>query len=148
MWRVLVVVGSVLLTSILLYVHARATTAAPTVILGMPVTGSSSHQVAWISLGGTGAVVIGGGVGLVEIGVYGVGLLFATGQVCAGGVAIGQAAFGLCFVLAQLGLGLLGVVQGGAGGYMKAQGALAADGDRIVGALDAWLGRVLRLSLR
>ena len=148
MWRVLVVVGAVVVTALGLYAHSRAGGGYPVELLGYPVTNDSNHDFAWISLGGTGWLVLGAGVGVVEIGVFGIGALFATGQACAGGIAIGQAAAGVTFVVAQLGVGLTGYVQGGAGGYMRAQGALAADGKEFFAALDAWFGRVLRLSLR
>jgi hypothetical protein len=149
MWRVFVIVGSVVVTSLMLYGHAAITTDHATVLWGLPVTNVGHHDgAAWISLAGFGGIVLGAGAGLVEFGLGGAGAFFATGQVCAGGIAIGQLAIGVTFVLGQVGCGVLGYVQGGVGGFMRAQGALAKDGKAILGDLDAWLGRVLRLSLR
>lgn len=147
MWRVLVIVGIVFVTSIALYEHASLTThGAPTHLFGYPVTNAGTHETAWIAMAGNGGIVLFGGIGLVTIGWFGIGALFAVGQVSAGGIAIGQAAFGLSFVCAQLGLGVAGYTQLGAGGYMSAQAALAADGAEMLGALHAWLTSVLRLS--
>jgi hypothetical protein len=120
---------------------------APTSYLGMPVVGWGKQDTpCWIAMGGQGVVVLGAGVGLVEYGVFGVGLLFACGQAAAGLIAFGQAAFGLIFVCAQLGLGLSGVGQLFIGGWGIGQGRLAANGEALLKHLDRDLDDILRFT--
>jgi hypothetical protein len=145
-WRVLVIAGVVLVTSIALYLQTAMTLhGAPASFFGVPVINAHPHDTAWISVAGSGGIVLLSGFGLVTFGWFGVGALFAVGQACAGGIAIGQVALGGTFVVAQLGLGAAGVVQAGAGGAMRGQAALAKDGREMFAALDDWLGRALRL---
>ena len=143
MWRVLLVAGAVLATAIALYMHSEMTRqGAPTVLLGIPVTNVSSSDFAWIAVDGRGFVVLRMGVGFVTFGFVGVGLLFAVGQACAGGIAIGQGALGLTFVLGQLAFGWSGFGQLAIGGHMRGQGVVGKD-KGMLRALDAWLGRTL-----
>ena len=128
----------------LLYALVAATETEPTVVFGMPVIGSSMEQPSWISAGGEGVIVLGAGVGLVEFGMYGVGILFATGQACAGLIAFGQAAFGLLFFCAQLGLGLSGMGQLAIGVQVIGQGELGPNGRAFLERMSADLGELLR----
>jgi hypothetical protein len=128
----------------LLYALVAATETEPTVLFGMPVIGSSMEQPSWISAGGEGVIVLGAGVGLVEFGMYGVGILFATGQACAGLIAFGQAAFGLLFFCAQLGLGLSGMGQLAIGVQVIGQGELGPNGKAFLERMSADLGELLR----
>jgi hypothetical protein len=116
-----------------------------TVYLDMPVVGWGKTGVTcWIAMGGQGVVVLGAGVGLVEYGVFGAGVLFACGQAAAGLIAFGQAAFGLLFVCAQLGVGLTGLGQLMIGGWGIGQGRAAADGMGFLTHLNSDLDDVLR----
>ena len=128
----------------LLYGLVAVSETAPTVLFGMPVIGSSMEQPSWISLGGEGVIVLGAGVGLVEFGMYGVGILFATGQACAGLIAFGQAAFGLLFFCAQLGLGFTGMGQLAIGVQVIGQGELGPNGQAFLERMNADLGELLR----
>ena len=95
-----------------------------------PDTNPIGSNACWLTLGaGTGVVVVGiGGFGVVSLTLYGVGLLFATGQLAAGGIAFGQAGFGLSFFLGQAGVAPVAMGQVVGGGLVKGQGALGADG--------------------
>ena len=128
----------------LLYFIITVTETEPTVLFGMPVVGSSMDDPSWISAGGEGVLVLGAGVGLVEFGLYGVGILFATGQACAGLLAFGQAAFGLFFFCAQLGLGFTGVGQLAIGLQVIGQGELGPNGQEFFERMTADLGELLR----
>jgi len=128
----------------LLYGLIAATESEPTVLFGMPIIGSSMEQPSWISVGGQGVIVLGAGVGLVEFGMYGVGILFATGQACAGLIAFGQAAFGLLFFCGQLGLGFAGLGQLAIGVQVIGQGELGPNGKAFLGRMNADLGELLR----
>jgi hypothetical protein len=130
--------------SALLYGLVLATETNPTVLFGMPVVGSSMEEPSWISVGGQGVIVLGAGVGLVEFGMYGVGILFATGQACAGLIAFGQAAFGLLFFCAQLGLGLTGIGQLAIGIQVIGQGELGPNGAEFFARMSDDLNELLR----
>ena len=118
---------------------------ATTRVLGMPVVGwGKMNDPAWIAVGGQGVVVLGGGVGLVEYGWIGAGVLFGCGQASAGLISFGQAAFGLLFVCAQLGVGLTGLAQLFLGGWGIGQARGAMDGKGFLQQLNADLDDVLR----
>lgn len=127
-----------------LFFLVKLTEVEPTVLFGMPVIGSSMDQPSWIAAGGEGVIVLGAGVGLVEFGMYGVGILFATGQACAGLIAFGQAAFGLLFFAGQLGLGLTGVGQLAVGAQVVGQGELGPNGREFLERMSADLDELLR----
>ena len=82
---------------------------------GLPSIGIGPEGGAWLSIFGAGVLVIGGGAGVVSIGIYGAGILFATGQLAVGLVAMGQLGLGLLLYLGQLGVGLQVGGQGGLG---------------------------------
>jgi hypothetical protein len=128
----------------LLYGLIAATETEPTVLFGMPVIGSSMEAPSWITTGGQGVIVLGAGVGLVEFGMYGVGILFATGQACAGLIAFGQAAFGLLFFCAQLGLGFTGLGQLAIGIQVIGQGELGPNGAEFFTRMNTDLNALLR----
>ena len=130
--------------SAVLYFLVEMTETEPTVLFGMPVIGSSMEQPSWISAGGQGVIVLGAGVGLVEFGIYGVGILFATGQVCGGLIAFGQAAFGLLFFCAQLGLGFTGIGQLAIGLQVIGQGELGPNGQAFFERMTSDLNELLR----
>lgn len=105
-------------------------------VLGIRVVSIGVDEPAWLQVGGSdpevgpSGLVIGlGGVGFVTYGVYGAGILFATGQLAVGLFAIGQLAVGVVFVICQLGAGLSGVGQVLAGGLVVGQGTLGGDGE-------------------
>lgn len=139
-----VVVG---VTAALLYglTALQAHGAAPTQFLDMPVIDQEGADYAWLTIGHTGVIALGIGIGLVEFGMYGVGIFFATGQACAGLLAIGQAAFGLFGFVGQLGGGLCGVGQLAVGGQVSGQAELGPDGSEFLKRLSTDLGDLLRL---
>lgn len=95
-------------------------TAPAAEVLGMPLacTDSGLERPCWIATMGVGVLALGGGAGLVELGIYGVGLFFATGQISGGLIVVGQLAIGVVGFLGQVACGLIGVGQG-AVGYIK-----------------------------
>ena len=95
-------------------------------------------------MGGKGVLVLGAGVGVVAITLYGAGVLFATGQIAVGGIAIGQAGAGFSFFLGQLGgaFTALGQVVGGV--LARGQGYLGKDGGEFLKELSAELNELLR----
>lgn len=117
---------------------------AVTRFLDVPVVDDGTDY-AWISVGHEGVIVLGVGIGLVEFGMYGVGIFFATGQACAGLLAIGQAAFGPIAFLGQIGAGLTGAGQLAIGGQVIGQGELGPNGSRFLERLSHDLDELLRL---
>lgn len=133
------------ITSALLYaITSWQNQGAVTRFLDVPVIDDGAEY-AWISIGHEGMIVLGVGVGLVEFGMYGVGIFFATGQACAGLIALGQAAFGPIAFLGQLGAGLTGAGQLAIGGQVIGQGELGPNGSRFLGRMTADLEELLRL---
>jgi len=148
MKRFAVVGVIVLVVAILLGVEVQALGAGDTNILGLPAVhtgGGKAAAPAWLAFGGEGVLVLGGGVGLVEIGLFGVGVFFATGQACAGLFAIGQLAVGVIGVIAQLGFGTTGIGQLIFGGLVEGQGRVGFSGEGFLTAFDADVTRFLRL---
>ena len=114
-------------------------------VLGMPVvdlTGEGDGP-AWITLGGTGVLVLGGGAGLVLLGFVGFGLLFATGQFAVGLIAFAQFGIGLIFVCAQFGAGLTGLGQFFLGGLGHGWAQIGSSKREFLESLDRELGEVL-----
>ena len=152
------VLGATLLTGLLL--GGAHLVMAPTLpeIAGMPVVcvpgadGPSNPEAVlglapcWFAFGGGKALVVVGlaGAGLVCITLYGVGILFATGQLALGGLAIGQAGAGIIGWIGQVGAGLTGVGQLIFGVYVQGQLPIGANG----GAFHAALSRQLQSTLR
>ena len=95
-------------------------TAPAAEVLGMPLTCTDNglERPCWIATRGVGVFALGGGAGLVEIGIFGFGVLFATGQISGGLIVVGQLAIGVVGFLGQVASGLVGVGQG-AVGYIK-----------------------------
>lgn len=97
-------------------------------VAGMPMVCVGSKHPCWIAIGGYGVVALGAGVGVIEYGLYGAGILFGTGQVCAGLIAMGQVGVGLLLYLGQAGFGFLGFGQGVGGWMTHYQGGDKRDG--------------------
>jgi hypothetical protein len=126
---------------------------SPDEIAGMPVVcqgvGSEnpleSGQACWLTLGaGRGIVVVGmGGVGVVCFVFYGLGILFATGQLAAGGIAFGQVGLGLSFFFGQAGVAPVAMGQVVGGAQVVGQGALGPNGGPFLKQLSAELNRIL-----
>ena len=164
MWRFLVVLLAIVISSIAFLAEGLLRDGAPTKFLGIPAVGvmhsmpdtsgpsdnSDSDDIAseapkvdgWLVFGGTGVLVLGGGVGVVEIGLYGVGLLFATGQLSAAMIGIGQLTFGLVFFLGQVGVGSTG--QLAIGGLVTGQSELGADGGDFLARIHTDIQELLR----
>lgn len=116
-------------------------------VAGMPVVcvGAAEEEACWLTIGaGKGVVVVGmGGAGVVCFALYSVGLLFATGQLAAGGLAIGQVGFALSFWLGQAGAGPVAFGQLVGGAIADGQGALGVKGAPFLKELSADLNRIL-----
>ncbi len=167
MWRCLFVLLAIVISSGAFLAEGLLRDGEPTKFLGIPAVGTSdsmpssssssddsdsSDDVAseapkvdgWLVFGGTGVLVLGAGVGVVEIGLYGVGLLFATGQLSAGLIGIGQLTFGLVFFLGQVGVGATGAGQMAIGGLVTGQGELGADGSDFLDRMHEDIQELLR----
>ena len=115
-------------------------------VLGLPVTNVADENTpAWIAFGGVGVLCLGAGVGVVSFTLYGGGVLFATGQITAGLICIGQLGVGVVFACVQVGAGLTGIGQGIAGGLVGGQGTLGFDGDEFLEQLDKDVSELLRV---
>jgi hypothetical protein len=117
-----------------------------TQVLGIPVLGVGTEEICWLSLGaGYGVLFVGlAGVGVVAIALAGGGgLLFGSGQLSCGLIAMGQLAVGVVFTLAQLGVGMTGLGQLLLGGLVKGQVALGKDGGAFLSQLNQDIDRLL-----
>jgi len=116
-------------------------------VAGMPVVcvGTSEDEACWLTLGaGKGVVLVGmGGVGVVCFALYSVGILFATGQLAAGGLTIGQVGFAGTFFIGQAGAGPVAFGQVVGGAIADGQGSLGAKGAPFLKELSADLNRIL-----
>jgi len=116
-------------------------------VAGMPVVcvGTAEDEPCWLTIGaGKGVVLVGmGGVGVVCFALYSFGLLFATGQLAAGGLAIGQVGFAFSFWLGQAGAGPVAFGQLVGGAIADGQGALGVKGAPFLKELSADLNRIL-----
>lgn len=119
-------------------------TVSRTRVLDTPVVSLAESEFAWISVGGAGVIVLGVGFGIVAFTLYGAGLLFGTGQVTAGLIAMGQAGLGLVAFLGQAGTGLVGAGQVVIGALGWAQGRLAMDGEQFIKDLSKDLNQTLK----
>lgn len=114
-------------------------------VLGLPLACVGSWEIpCWITAGGSGVLVVGGGTGVVAIGIAGAGLLFATGQIAIGLIAFGQLALGGVAFLGQVATGLVGAAQGGLGWLTVVQGGNNVEGRAFLKQLDADLAETLR----
>jgi hypothetical protein len=138
----LIVVG---VAVVLALITPAGDTGADARYLGMKVVGWGDGDPCWLAMTGKGVLVLGAGVGVVEYGAFGVGILFACGQAAAGLIAFAQGAFGAVFVVAQLGVGLTGMGQLFVGGWGMGQGRVAADGKEFLRGLNEDLNDILRL---
>lgn len=113
---------------------------------GLPILGVASDRICWLSLGmGYGVLhvgVVGAGVVCLAVGAGG-GVIFGTGQVTCGLIAIGQLGIGVVFSLAQLGTGLAGLGQLIVGLLVKGQVGLGKDGGTFLSRLREDLDKVL-----
>ncbi len=146
MKRFAIVGGIAVVVAILLGLEVSWLGAGDTDVLGLRAVsfGGKGSGPAWLAFGDEGVLVLGAGFGLVEIGVAGVGILFATGQVSAGLFAIGQLSFGLLGVIAQLGFGTTGIGQLVIGGLVEGQGRLGFSGGEFLRGFDEDVNRFLR----
>ncbi len=123
-----------------------ATTPGGVSVAGMPVAclgNAEAGTSCWITIGGFGVIVLGMGAGLVEIGIFGAGVLFATGQLSLGLIAFGQLALGPIFYCGQVGVGLVGMGQGGLGVLKIGQGHTGGEGRRFLDQLSDELNELL-----
>jgi hypothetical protein len=140
--RFVILVGLIVVMTLLFWVS----TPSGASVAGMPVacTGNSEAVApCWIALGGFGVIVVGMGAGLVEIGIFGAGVLFATGQLSLGLIAFGQLALGPIFYCGQVGVGLVGMGQGGLGVLKIGQGDTSGEGRRFLDQLSGELNELL-----
>ncbi len=167
MLRFFIVLAAIILSACMFLAEGALREGMPATFLGIPAVAfnptnahvpdtnnsdDSSDDIAdelppldgWLTLGGTGVVTMGYGIGVVEIGLFGGGLLFATGQVSIGMISIGQAAFGLIFFIAQLGVGGSGIGQLAIGGSVAGQGALGGDGEDFLTRMSEDINELLR----
>jgi hypothetical protein len=117
-----------------------------TQVLGIPVLGVGTETICWLSIGtGFGVLFVGlAGAGVVAIGLAGGGgLLFGSGQLSCGLIALGQLAVGVVFTLAQLGVGMAGLGQLILGGLVKGQVGVGKDGGAFLSRLNQDIDRVL-----
>lgn len=91
-------------------------------VAGLPVISFGANDGAWLAFGGLGVLVIGVGLGVVSLSIYGAGILFATGQLAVGLTALGQLGLGFFLFLGQVGAGLHVGAQGGLGFRRWTQG--------------------------
>jgi hypothetical protein len=143
-----VLLGIIVLTSLAFWpiTGMRDGSVASTQVLGMPVLGVGTGEFCWLTLGfGTGVLFVGlAGAGAVGIGLAaGGGLLFGSGQVAAGTIAVGQLALGILFVIGQLGFGVAGVGQLIVGVLVKGQAELGKNGGPFLQKLDEDLNEAL-----
>lgn len=106
----------------------------------------ASESTCWLTLGaGQGVVVIGAvGWGVVCFTLYGAGILFATGQLAFGGIAIGQAGGALSLFLGQVGGAFTTIAQGALGVISRGQAAIGFDGQPFFESLYDELRGILR----
>ena len=116
-------------------------------IAGMPVVcvGTAEEAPCWLTIGaGQGVVLVGmGGAGIVCFALYSVGLLFATGQLAAGGLTNAQVGYGGSFFLGQVGVGPVAHGQLVGGALVAGQGALGASGGDFMKELSGELNQIL-----
>ena len=150
-----VLLGIILLTSLgfwpITEMAPGSDSVAATQVLGMPVLGVATEQICWLSIGtGFGVLFVGvAGAGIVAVALAaGGGLLFGTGQLSCGLIAIGQLAIGITFTLGQLGVGLTGLGQRMIGGLVQGQVGLGKDGEGFLGQLKKDLNELLALPRR
>jgi hypothetical protein len=132
----------VALTSLLFFVTADRE--ASVLGLKLACVDFTSDDLCWIGMGAKGVIVLGGGFGVIELGIAGGGILFATGQLAIGSLVLGQLAIGLVGFLGQVGTGLVGMAQGGVGWRTVTQGGDNEDGKRFLRAMSADLEGILR----
>jgi hypothetical protein len=139
--RFILMVVLVAVTSLLFY----ATADGSAQVLGMRLTCMDmGGDPCWIGIGAKAVIVLGGGVGVIEIGLYGAGILFATGQLAGGLLAVGQLAIGVVGFLGQVATGMVGMAQGGVGWITVTQGGDNEDGKAFFKRLSADLEEALR----
>lgn len=135
----------VIATSAMFTAEGLLRSGEPSQIWGMPVVAVGGEQPAWISFGGVGVIVLGAGFGVIAFTLYGVGLLFATGQLAAGLFAFGQLVAGLLCFVAQLGIGASGVGQLAVGGLVVGQAPIGFDGEEFLKRMNADINELLKL---
>lgn len=116
-------------------------------VFGLPAVRFFSAEPAWLSIGGTGVLVLFGGAGVVVIGFYGIGVLFSIGQISAALITIAQLGIGLLLAVVQVGAGLTGLGQLIGGVAVAGQLPIGFDGRSFLEELSRELDEALRLPL-
>ena len=150
MFRFLVLCAVLIVTFLGFFFFPTVDGRSAETVAGMAVVCLGSNTPCWLTLGaGPGVVVVGmGGVGLVSFTLYGAGLLLGTGQVAAGGIAIGQAGFGASAFLGQIGVAPVARGQAVAGALVQGQGKIGMDGTEYLKTLDAEVNALLGQTIR
>ncbi len=141
-----IVCGIMLAVSILLGLEVWGMGAGDVRVLGMRAVSSGFEKPpdpSWLAFGGIGVLALGAGFGIVEFGIYGGGLFFASGQLTVGLVSVGQFSIGLIAVVAQFGLGATSFGQFAFGLLAKGQMKVGFDGTEFMQGLNEDLGRFL-----
>lgn len=117
-------------------------------IANLPIVcwGDSHELPCWLTIGaGMGVLVVGiGGVGVVCLTLYGAGILFASGQVAAGGIALAQGGVGFSMFIGQGGGAFTALGQVAVGVIADGQGALGVSGMPFFTRLNYELNQILR----
>ncbi len=117
-------------------------------IANLPIVcwGDSHESPCWLTIGaGMGVLVVGiGGVGVVCLTLYGAGILFASGQVAAGGIALAQGGVGFSMFIGQGGGAFTALGQVAVGVIADGQGALGVSGMPFFTRLNYELNQILR----
>lgn len=123
-----------------------ASTMEPIANLPIVCWGDSHESPCWLTIGaGMGVLVVGlGGVGVVCLTLYGAGILFASGQVAAGGIALAQGGVGFSMFIGQAGGAFSALGQVAVGVIADGQGALGVSGMPFFARLNYELNQILR----
>lgn len=149
--RVVVLALIIIVTAIGLGVMTETVEGVSTMkpIANLPVVcwGDSQETPCWLTIGaGMGVLVVGiGGVGVVCLTLYGAGILFASGQVAAGGIALAQGGVGFSMFIGQAGGAFTALGQISVGVIADGQGALGVTGLPFFAQLNYELNQILRL---
>lgn len=141
MKRFILLTVLIALTALLFYLSADGSAE----VYGMKLTCTGfGRKPCWIGVGAYAVIALGAGVGMIELGMYGAGVLFATGQLAGGLIAMGQLAIGVVGFLGQVATGMVGAAQGGLGWLTVTQGGDNDEGKAFLKQLSAELDETLR----
>ena len=147
--RIVVLALVIIVTAIGLGVMTETVDGVSTMdpIANLPVVcWGESESPCWLTIGaGMGVLVVGlGGVGVVCLTLYGAGILFASGQIAAGGIAVAQGGVGFSMVIGQAGGGFTALGQVAIGVIADGPGALGVTGLPFFAQLNYELNQILR----